>query len=179
MPSSSRRRRSALFLMASLLGLGLAACMSGPRADLVTDRRSAAVSYALTQRAFALALAKQCRVGPDSKVDNTSSAQAALESWERRNRPRIDAASRYFDDYLAVVARREGRSKASGRRGELTQQYAAGGARTAQTSVEQAGGRGGCPELLEGLSRGDFDLASEEFDPVLEELIARYAAPVE
>jgi hypothetical protein len=160
----------------ALLSVGLAACMGGPPADAVSERRNDAAFYVLTQRAFALALAKQCRIDPEARQDLSSRAQAALESWERRNRARIDAASLYFEDYLAVVARREGFRKGADRRGELTKQHTASGARAAQTSVEQAGGRGGCPDLLEGLGGGEFDIESAEFDPVVEELIARYGA---
>jgi hypothetical protein len=162
---------------ALLLAAGLAACMGGPRPSDVTERRNAAASYVLTQRAFALALAKQCRVGPASSVDLTSRARIALESWEQRNRVRLDAASRYFEDYLAVVARREGRRKAIDRRGALTGQHTASGARAAQASVERAGGRAGCPDLLESLGSGEFDIASAEFDPVLDELADQYGGP--
>ena len=121
MSTQPRGWRSALCLVA-----GLAACMSGPPASEISDRRNAAASYVLTQRAFALSLAKQCRIDPASKVDLSRRAQAALESWEGRNRPRLEAASLYFEDYLAVVARREGRRKGIDRRAELTQQSTAG-----------------------------------------------------
>ena len=164
--------RSALFLL-----VGIGGCMGGPLPSDISEERSAATSFVLTQRAFALALAKQCRFDPATSVDLSSRAQTALESWERRNRARLDAASRYFEDYLAVVARREGRRKSTDRRSELTGQHTASGARAAQTSIEQAGGREGCSDLLASLGGGSFDLESAEFDPVLDELAARYAAP--
>lgn len=172
MGAQHRRGPSALFLV-----VGLAACMSGPPPSAISEERNAAASYVLTRRAFALALAKQCRIDREAKVDLTSRAQASLEAWEQRNRAGVDAAGLYFEDYLAVVARREGYRKSVDRRAELTKQYTAAGARTAQTSVDQAGGRTRCPELLEGLARGEFDLASAEFDPVIAELVTRYSAP--
>jgi hypothetical protein len=169
---TERRRCAAL-----VLAFGLSACASGPSPSEVSERRNAASSYVLTQKVFALSLAKQCRFDPDTKVDLSSRAQAALEGWERRNRARVDAASRYFEDYLSVVARREGLRKGEERRGKLTAQYTASGARAAQSTIEQEGGRARCPDLLEALAGGDFDIASMEFDATLDELVARYGAP--
>jgi hypothetical protein len=151
--------------------------VSGPPPSAISERRNAAASYVLTQRAFALTLAKQCRFDPVSSVDLSSRAQAALEGWEQRNRARLDAGLLYFEDYFAVVARREGRDKAAGRRSDLTKQYTASGARAAQAAIEQAGGRGSCADLLQALRRGEFDIASAEFDATLDELAARYSAP--
>ena len=164
------RSRSVLCLVPVLAG-----CMIGPPGSEISERRNAACAYVLTQRAFALSLAKGCRLDPAAKADLTGRAQAALESWEQRNRTRLDAASRYFEDYLAVVARREGRRKSIERRDELTKQYTTSGTRAAQTSFDQAGGRGGCPSLLESLAAGSFDLQSIEFVPVVDELVAKYA----
>ncbi len=168
---TQHRRRAAL-----VLAVGLVACASGPSPSAISERRNAASSYVLTQKVFALSLAKQCRFDPEKKVDLSSRAQAALESWERRNRARVDAASRYFDDYISVVARREGLRKGDERRSKLTAQYTATGTRAALSTIEQEGGRAHCPDLLDGLAGGGFDIASMEFDTTLDELVARYGA---
>jgi hypothetical protein len=158
-----------------LVVVGLGACAGGPPPSTVSEARNAAVGYALTQRTFAVALAQQCRTDPITRRDLSKPAQQAMQAWEERNRARLSAVSRYFEDYLAVVARREGRRKAVERRAELTRRYTQGGNATAQRAIEQAGGRESCPELLQGLARGDLDIVSAEFDPVLDGLVENYA----
>jgi len=157
--------------------MAISACVSGPRASEVTERLNAAAGFALTQRAFALSLAKQCRFDPVAKVNRAEAAQAAMAAWTRRNQARIDAVNRYLEDYVAVLARREGRRKAADRKADLTRQYIASGGVTAQRMIEQSGGRDRCPELLERLERGELEPASPEFDRPLEELVQKYGTP--
>ena len=171
-----RSRRISIRATLPCLGLILA-CAGGPPATEVTEARTAAVGFALTERATVVALAKRCQFDPVADESLAERAQAALQSWSARNRVVIDAANAYQADYLAVFARRSGRSKAAEQEEILNRQYSDAGESVARRMIDEVGGRGACPELLERLAGGGLDVSSSpEFEPVLRELIQKYVA---